>query len=76
MSSREELLLLDEDLTRRKLELFEQRYITSKCELLRRIDGVVKNIESRMYQEAESKEKKVYLKDLGMKLIILHYLIN
>lgn len=60
MSSREELFLIDEDLARRKLGMFEQRYITSKCELLRRIDGVVKNIESRMHQEAESKEKKAY----------------
>lgn len=60
MPSREELLLLDEDLARRKLVIFEQRYITSKCKLLRRIDEVVKNIENITRQE--SKEKKAYYK--------------
>lgn len=47
MSRREELIDLDESLSFRKSELFNQEYMTTKQALLRRIDGVIRRTEGQ-----------------------------
>ena len=71
MSSRDELLELDEDLRFRKLELFHQEFITTKHSLIRRISQIIgrtegqisrlpnDDIETRRYLQA----KKVNLQE-------------
>lgn len=60
MSSREELLLLDEDLQQKKREMFEQRYATSKWRLLNRIDGIIQNLNRRAGEKNATEEQIAY----------------
>lgn len=48
MSRREELIELDEDLRFRKLELFNQEFMTTKYALCRRIDDIVRRTERQL----------------------------